>query len=360
MKSLLRKFIVPALAGLAWAVFASAAAEAKSTKVHVIRFAWNNAYGPLSRSSQIYRPGGEFDRMLTQRSDGRLRLKIIERMVPGKEVFKAVATGVADMGDVPMPTMSGTFPIWNWGEIAGIVNSDPRIGVPEEQAVFRDPEVKRLYNKTLGRFNLRFIMATQWNGNSGIWTKHEIKSIDDFKGLKVRANGYLPTVALKALGASPVTLAGSEITAAVMSGTVDAVLAGINYGVLTLGLPRFTPFYTHIPTTPAWSEICVINNRAYDKLPADLQRILDEVGAEVSAMVAYAATAEYTFGMKMLEFTGARRMNLPEAVAAEARKRTSVVEKEWLAMDGPFKDDRPAMLQAVRAAVEKHRAFERR
>ena len=350
-------FAVVVLLGAAWA---PPAALAKKQKVYEVKFAWNNAFGPLSRSSQIYRPGGEFDRMLAERSGGRLRLKVIERMVPGKEIFKAVATGIADMGDVPMPSMSGTYPIWNWGEIADVVDSDPRVGVLEEQAIFSDPEVRKLYNKTLGKFGLRFVMASQWNGNSGIWTKHEIKSMDDLKGLKVRANGYLPTVALKGLGTSPVTLAGSEITAAVMSGTIDAVLAGINYGVLTLGLPRFTPYYTHIPTTPTWSEVCVVNKRFYDKLPADLQKVLDEVGREVSAMVAYAATAEYTFGVKLLELSGAQRMNLPETVATEARAATSVVEQEWLAMEGPFKADRPAMLKAVRAAVEKHRAFEAR
>ena len=79
-------------------------------KVYKLKFAWNDIWGPKFRASQIYRPGGEMQRMLYERSNGRIQLEIISRMFPTGDLFVAVAKGKADMADVAMPWLSGTFP----------------------------------------------------------------------------------------------------------------------------------------------------------------------------------------------------------------------------------------------------------
>ena len=101
-------------------------------KVYKLKFAWNDIWGPKFRASQIYRPLGEMQRMLHERSQGRIQLEIVSRMFTSGELFTAVAKGKADMGDIAMPWLSGTYPIWSWGEIPGIVNADPVKGLAEE------------------------------------------------------------------------------------------------------------------------------------------------------------------------------------------------------------------------------------
>ena len=44
------------------------------------------------------------------------------------QLLQAVAMGKADSADVAMPWESGTYPLWNWGEIPGIVAEDPVTG----------------------------------------------------------------------------------------------------------------------------------------------------------------------------------------------------------------------------------------
>jgi hypothetical protein len=59
-------------------------------KVYKLKFAWNDIWGPKFRASQIYRPGGEMQRLLHERSNGRIQLEIISRMFSTADLFAAV------------------------------------------------------------------------------------------------------------------------------------------------------------------------------------------------------------------------------------------------------------------------------
>lgn len=325
-------------------------------KVYKLKFAWNDIWGPKFRASQIYRPGGEMQRMLFERSGGRLQLEIIPRMFSSNDMFMAVAKGKADMGDVPMPWLSGTYPLWNWGEIPGIVDEDPVKGLAEELAVYNDPEVIDMYDETLAKFKLKFWFVTQWDPANGIWSNKNITSVADLKGMKIRVGGYLPTNGIKALGASPVTISGSELAPAMMAGTIDAVLTSLGYGY-SIGLSKVSKYFTLTPLSPTWTAVTLMNRKTYDALPADLQQVLMTVGRELQQMVSLSTTAEYVMSLDTVDLSGVKRTRFEGPELDKAMSDVAVVEKEWLAVDGPWKAKRPELLKAVKAAVEKHRAF---
>ena len=325
-------------------------------KVYKLKFAWNDIWGPKFRASQIYRQGGEMQRMLYERSGGRLQLEIIPRMFSSNEMFMAVAKGKADMGDVPMPWLSGTYPIWNWGEIPGIVAEDPVKGLAEELSVYKDPEVIKIYDETLDKFRLKFWFVTQWDPANGIWSNKDITKIDDLKGMKIRVGGYLPTNGVKALGASPVTISGSELAPAMMAGTIDAVLTSLGYGY-SIGLSKVSKYFTLTPLSPTWTAVTLINRKTYDNLPPDLQQILMAVGQELQQMVSLSTTAEYVMSLDTVDLSGVKRTRFEGAELEKAMDNVAVVEKEWLEVDGPMKAKRPELLTAVKAAIERYRAF---
>ena len=321
--------------------------------VHELTFAWNDIWGPKFRASQIYRPGGEMERMLHERSDGRIKLKIISKMFPTDQLLKAVATGKADMADVAMPWESGTYPLWNWGEIPGIVNEDPVQGLAEELAVYKDPDVMKIYDKTMGKIGLKFWFITQWDPANGVWSSNEINSLEDLKGMKMRAGGYLPTLGIKALGASPVTIAGSELAPAMMSGTIDAVLTSLGYGY-SIGLAKVSKYFTLTPLSPTWSAVTVLNKKKFDSLPPDLQQVVMDVGRELQQMVSLSTTAEYVMSIDTVDLSGVQRRSLPPADKAKALEACKIVEEEWLKKAGP--DGKP-LLDAVKTAVQDYRSF---
>lgn len=326
---------------------------AADKKVYTLKFAWNDIWGPKFRASQIYRPGGEMERLLWERSGGRIKLKIVSKMFPTDQLLKAVATGKADMADVAMPWESGTYPLWNWGEIPGIVDEDPVKGLAEELAIYKNKKVMEIYDKTMGKIGLKFWFVTQWDPANGVWSKKEIKSLADFKGLKVRVGGYLPTLGIKALGASPVTIAGSELAPAMMAGTIDAVLTSLGYGY-SIGLAKVSKFYTLTPLSPTWTAVTVMNKKSFEALPKDLQQVVLDVGRELQQMVSLSTTAEYVMSIDTVDLSGVKRKALPAADQKKALADCQVVEAEWLKKAGP---DGPALLKAIKEAVAEYRAF---
>lgn len=337
-------------------MFTSMSSVAADKKVYKLKFAWNDIWGPKFRASQIYRPGGEMERMLYERSGGRIQLEIIPRMFPSGDMFTAVAKKKADMGDIAMPWLSGTYPIWNWGEIPGIVNEDPVKGLAEELAVYQDKEVQKIYDKTLTKFDLKFWFVTQWDPANGIWSNKDITTLEDLKGMKIRVGGYLPTQGIKALGASPVTIAGSELAPAMMAGTIDGVLTSLGYGY-SIGLGKVSKYFSLTPLSPTWTAVTLINKQSFDALPADLQEIVMEVGSDLQQMVSLSTTAEYVMSLDTVDLSGVKRTRLEENAQVKAVEASAVVEKEWLAADGPWKNERPALLKAVKNAIDNYRNF---
>ena len=325
-------------------------------KVYKLKFAWNDIWGPKFRASQIYRPGGEMQRMLHERSNGRIQLEIISRMFPTGDLFAAVAKGKADMADVAMPWLSGTYPIWSWGEIPGIVSEDPLQGLAEELAIYQDSEVMKIYDETMKKYNLKFWFVTQWDAANGIWSKKDITKLDDLKGMKIRVGGYLPTQGIKALGASPVTIAGSELAPAMMAGTIDAVLTSLGYGY-SIGLAKVSKTFTLTPLSPTWSAVTVMNLKTFNSLPPDLQKVVLDVGRELQQMVSLSTTAEYMMSLDTVDLSGVKRTRFEEADLKAAIAKAKIVEEEWLKIDGPWKSKRPELLSAAKAAVAKYRAF---
>ena len=325
-------------------------------KVYKLKFAWNDIWGPKFRASQIYRPGGEMQRMLYERSNGRIQLEIISRMFPTGDLFVAVAKGKADMADVAMPWLSGTYPIWSWGEIPGIVSEDPVEGLAEELAIYQDGEVMKIYDETMKKYNLKFWFVTQWDAANGIWSKKDVTKLDDLKGMKIRVGGYLPTQGIKALGASPVTIAGSELAPAMMAGTIDAVLTSLGYGY-SIGLAKVSKTFTLTPLSPTWSAVTVMNLKTFNSLPPDLQKVVLDVGSELQQMVSLSTTAEYMMSLDTVDLSGVKRTRFSKEEMDVAVKECKVVEEAWLNMEGPWKAKRPELLSAAKAAVAKYRAF---
>ncbi|UQZ89003.1 hypothetical protein C4J81_07250 [Deltaproteobacteria bacterium Smac51] len=330
-----------------------ASAWAQDDKVYELTVAWNDIWGPKFRASQVYRPGGELERLVYEKTNGRVKLKIISKMFPTEQLLQAVATGKVDIADVAMPWESSTYPLWNWGEIPGIVSSNPVQGLSEEEAVYRDPKVRELYDNSMSRLNMKFWFVTQWDPANGIWSKEPINSLNDLSNMKIRAGGYFPTVGLKAIGGAPVTVSGSELGPAMISGTIDGVLTSLGFGY-SIGLAQISKQFTLTPLSPTWSAVTVINKKKFESLPQDIQDQLIDAGLIVQRMVCLSTTAEYVLSTDILALAGVKVTEFPDGDKAKLAEASQAVEKEWLDQTGK---DGEELLAAVRAAVEKYRAF---
>ena len=114
-----------------------------------------------------------------------------------------------------------------------------------------------------------------------VYTKKEIKGAD-LKGLKMRSTPIYDPV-LKGLGASTLTVPPTELLTALESGIVDG-FAWPGVAVTGPGYARAVKF----KVTPSWwvgTDIALMNAKAFDSLPPDMQKLLVDTMIEIEKEV---------------------------------------------------------------------------
>ncbi|MCH9673252.1 MAG: TRAP transporter substrate-binding protein [Gammaproteobacteria bacterium] len=138
-----------------------------------------------------------------------------ERVKPF-DAFDEVASGAAQMYHAADYYWKGKHPAWSYfcsvpfGMTATEMNAWIRWGGGQE-----------LWDELGAQFGVKCMPAGNTGVQMGGWFRKEINSTDDLKGLKMRIPGLGGDVMAK-LGASPVSLPGSQIYENLVSGAIDA------------------------------------------------------------------------------------------------------------------------------------------
>lgn len=125
------------------------------------------------------------------------------------------------------------------------------------------------------RVNAKYLGRLHSDITFHVFCNKKIEKIEDFKGLKIRVMPlYIPF--LKALGASPVTMAPPEIYTAMERGVVEGFMWP-RVGMISWGLQEVTK-YMILPGVFQMEPATMINLDRWNKIPKDLQEILlDEI-----------------------------------------------------------------------------------
>ncbi|MDD5009546.1 MAG: TRAP transporter substrate-binding protein DctP [Syntrophorhabdaceae bacterium] len=157
-----------------------------------------------------------------------------------------------------------------------------------------------------------------------IYTRKNIKTLADFKGMKIRVMPlYVPL--LKALGAVPVMMPGTEIHTAMERGVVDGFMWG-GYGIKSLGLEGVTKFVIE-PGIFQLEAFVGINLAAFNKLPKDLQVALKRAVQKMEPIATENAGKIAAAELDSLQKMGIKIAKLP---AEDAKKlRDLSYETTW-------------------------------
>ena len=213
----------------------------------------------------------DFARMVEACSDGRLKIKVYgaNELVPPFEVFDAVSSGTAEIGH-------GAAYYWK-GKIAcaSFFSAVPfGFTAQEINGWFYYGGGLDLWKEAYAPFGVIPAPCGNSGTQMGGWFRREIRTLEDLKGLKMRIPGLGGEVLARA-GGTPVTLAGGEIFTALETGAIDATEWVGPYNDLAFGLFKAAKYYYY----PGWHEPgstleALINKRAFNELPADLQAIV--------------------------------------------------------------------------------------
>ncbi len=205
-------------------------------------------------------------------SNGRLRIEVHgghERVAPF-EVFDAVADGRAQMGH-------GAAHFWQGKAAAAPFFATVPFGLnaQETNGWLLHGGGMELWRELYARFGLLPFAAGNTGMQSAGWYNREITSVADLRGLKIRMPGLGGEV-MRRLGAIPVQVEGMDVFAALKAGAIDAAEWVAPDNDRAFGLQRMATYcYTPGWQEPAMTLECLVNRKAFEALPADLQLIVE-------------------------------------------------------------------------------------
>lgn len=151
------------------------------------------------------------------------------------------------------------------------MDSLPFLATSYEQALELWKVQKPVITELLAKQNLQPLFSVPWPPQ-GLYTKNEISSVEDLRGLKFRAyNATLEQFASLA-GAAPTQVEAPDIAQAFSTGQVEAMITSPSTGANTKAWD-FVNFYSPIN---AWvpKNIVVVNKKEFDALSQDSQTAL--------------------------------------------------------------------------------------
>lgn len=219
-----------------------------------------------------------FYTQLEERSDGRIT---VDRTAPesickAPEIAECVRDGRADLGSSISDYSASLFPSMSVAGIPFMVDNPQAL----MSALY---EVNTSNESAVAQWeNMGIEYIAGWSpGTTIIGANKEVNSIDDLKGLQLRAIGSSLPKAYEAVGASVVSMPAAETYENIERGVADAVswtLDGpVDYKLMEQISNWADPGVGAYTTFALW-----MNKDFYDGLPDDLRQIVDEVRDELN------------------------------------------------------------------------------
>jgi TRAP-type C4-dicarboxylate transport system substrate-binding protein len=209
---------------------------------------------------------------IEKRSGGRVKISIFSAgsLTKADQCYQEVINGVSDLGMSCFAYTRGRFPL-----LEGL---DLPLGYPSGMAATRiaNEMIRKYQPAELQGVHVLYVHA---HGPGILASKKPVKSMDDLKGLKVRATGLSAKI-VESLGGTPVAMSQPETYEALAKGVVEATLCpvetlkGWKQGeVIQYVIDSSAIGYTTVM-------FAVMNQSKWNQLPPDLQKIFTEVSAE--------------------------------------------------------------------------------
>lgn len=235
----------------------------------VIKLKYSNFFPPSHKNSILSEQWGK---EIEKRTNGRVKVTYFpgSTLTPPTQTYDSVVKGIADIGQSLVGYSPGRFPLTEvlalpLGYSSGI------------QATNLTNEFYRKFKPK--EFDDTQVMYFHGHGPGFFHTKKVISSIDDIKGLRIKANAENAAI-VTAMGGAPVSLPITETYDGLQKGLIDGVLLPIEpikgwkfFEMIRTTVENYAMAYT--------APIFVVMNRdKWKSLPGDIQEIIAQVNAE--------------------------------------------------------------------------------
>ncbi len=293
-------------------------------------------------------------KLIGEASAGKLTVEVYGggEIVPAFETMDAVAGDILEMGHGAPYYWKNKVPAMEF-----IASLPFGVNAMEQNAWLQLGGGQELADKAYRELGCKFFASGNTGVQAGGWFNKEIKSLDDYAGLKMRIRGLGGEV-VKAAGGTVVNLPGGEILPALQSGAIDATEWFGPDNDLAFGLYKSAKFYYY----PGWQKPSTlldnfINIKAWEGLDSELKAIVAMANANTNLFVLNAFVANNSAALHTLRKEhGAILKKFPDPVLNGLGALSGQVLRDLAAQD-PMSQEVMNSILTFRARAIPHASF---
>ncbi|MBZ0148806.1 MAG: TRAP transporter substrate-binding protein [Pseudorhodoplanes sp.] len=270
-------------------------------------------------------------------TNGSLKIQVHSAgsLIKHPEIKRAVRQGTAPIGEILESLASNEAPVYG-------LDSVPFLATGYDASKKLYAAQKPYLEKQLASEGLMLLFSVPWPPQ-GIYAKKELKSVDDFKGLKFRTYNAMIGRIAALLGAIPTQIEVPDLPTAFATGRVDVMVTSASTGVDT----KAQDYLTHYIDAQGWlpRDIVFVNKGAFDKLSAAEKKAVTDAAKVAEERGWKASIEEMTIKTKALK--DAKIIVIPPSPALKTglTKVGETIGAEWATAAGA---DGKAMLDAYK------------
>lgn len=277
----------------------------------------------------------------------------VERLAPGKlavqlhsnaslmpmnQIKRAVQTGQIQLGEILLGAYGNEDPVFEVDFIPFLATTYPQQMALHEASA---PAIRA----RLERQGVTALYMVPWPSQL-LYTRTELRSVEDLKGTRFRAQTPVISRMAELLSATPTTVQAAEVPQAFATGVVNVLLTSGQTGVDSAAWD-FSKYVADIGFTLTRNAV-LVNTRAFMALDPATRAAIQQAAAEAETRGRAAAQASEPVMLDRLRSHGMTVAPGNPTLMEGLRAVGAVQEREWVAKAGP---DGAAMIERYRALV---------
>jgi len=284
-------------------------------------------------------------------SGGRIKVQLFPNMQLGgrpPELYDQAKDGVADVVWAVLGFTPGRFPKTEAFELPFTVGK----AEPGSRA-FQEYVEKN----AMDEFKDVKLIAVHVHGPGLFHSKDPINKLEDLKGMKVRGGSRVVNIMLEQLGATPVGMPVTSIGESLSKGVISATTIPFEV-VPSLKVEQLVKNHTTFAGDKGLYTLTfavAMSKRAYDKLPADLKKVIDNnSGAETAALFGRAMDQGDVTGRAAVAKAGNRIVSLDAVETQRWARAAAGVRATWYSQVAEKGIDGPKLAEQAGILVDKY------
>jgi TRAP-type C4-dicarboxylate transport system substrate-binding protein len=205
-----------------------------------------------------------------RRTNGKVKVQTFPggTLLAPKIMYDGTVQGQADISNPTMGYQPGRFPVSEAFDLPiGFTNSKAASLALYDYLMKNKPK----------EFEQTKILTAFTSAPAGIMSSRPVKSLKDLKGLELRVSGTSSNV-VKALGGTPVAMPMPDTPEALQKGVVKGIVSSMEV-LKDFNFAAYCPYATEANLF-AVSFVVVMNIDKWNSLPADVKKVIDDLGRE--------------------------------------------------------------------------------